>query len=427
MSISGMADEDLKRILAENLTPSDSIKTPERLFGREKTLTTIDRAFSSPGRQMFIYGDRGVGKTSLALTSAYLHTGIENQPIYVMCGRTNNFGQTIQAIGNALIPVEERLEKAASGGGFNFTLPGGFGGVGVSDGTKSSTNISQPQSLNEALDIIRYVSAKRRSTTIVIIDEMERIEGQAEREKFAEFIRNIPELNADVRFIFCGIMHDVTELLQSHASAGRILETIELKRLNHSDLWKILTVVADKLNVKIQEEALIRISQVSDGFPHYVHLIGECLFWGMFDDESVVTKSGPAHYRTAIIGAIQRTEAALKAAYEKATYKTRNTADYEEALWALADSRSDKRQISEIYESSYKWIMLKRSGRKMLTREQLNQRYLAMRKDSHARIVAGFGSGWFAFRENIMRGYVRMRAESQGINLGKHENTAGMQ
>ena len=95
-------------------------------------------------------------------------------------------------------------------------------------------------------------------------------------------------------------------------------------------------------------------------------------------------------------------------------------------MWALADSTSDKRQISEIYDSLYKWIMLKRPDRALLTREQLNQRYLAMRKDSHARIVAGFGSGWFALRENIMRGYVRLRAESQGINLGKHDNTADM-
>jgi len=257
MSIKDVTDEDLKRVLSENLTPSDSIKTPERLFGREKTLTTIDRAFSSPGRQIFIYGDRGVGKTSLAQTAAYLHTGIENPPIYVMCGRTNNFGQTIQAVGNAIVPVEERLEKAASGGGFNFSLPGGFGSIGVSDGTKAASNISPPESLNEALDIVRYVAAKRKNTTIIMIDEMERIESHAEREKFAEFIRNIPELGCDVRFIFCGIMHDVTELLQSHASAGRILETIELKRLNYSDLWKILTIVARKLNVEIQEEALI--------------------------------------------------------------------------------------------------------------------------------------------------------------------------
>jgi hypothetical protein len=426
MTIPGVTDKQLKKILAENLTPSDTIKTPERLYGREKTLQTIDRAFNSPGRQIFIYGDRGVGKTSLALTAAYLHTGVENVPIYVMCGKTNNFGQTIQAIGNALIPVEERLERTVSGGGFNFTLPGGLGGVGMSDGTKAPGGITAPQSLNEALDIIRYVAAKRNTTTIIIIDELERIESSAEREKFAEFIRNIPEINADVRFIFCGIMHDVTELLQSHASAGRILETIELKRLNHNDLWKILTVVAGKLNVEIQQEALIRIGQVSDGFPHYVHLIGESLFWSMFDDEKPVTKSGPSHFQAGINGALQRTEAGLRAAYDKATHKTRNTADYEEALWALADSTADRRQITEIYDSSYNWIMLKRVGRTKLSREQLNQRYLSMRKESHARIVAGFGSGWFAFRENVVRGYVRLRAEAQGINLGRHSNIAGM-
>jgi hypothetical protein len=296
MSIPNVTDHDLKRILSENLSPSDTIKTPERLFGRERTLTLIDRSFSSPGRQIFIYGDRGVGKTSLALTAAYMYTGIENLPIYVMCGRTNNFGQTIQAIGNALIPVEQRLEKAQSGGGFSVSFPGGVG-LGISDASQSAPNIGAPQSLAEALDIVRYVAAKRKNTTIIIIDEMERIESSAEREKFAEFIRNIPELNADVRFIFCGITHDVTELLQSHASAGRILETIELKRLMHTDLWKILTVVGDKLKVEIQDEALIRIGQVSDGFPHYVHLIGESLFWSMFDDKEEVKKSGPAHYK----------------------------------------------------------------------------------------------------------------------------------
>ena len=185
-------------------------------------------------------------------------------------------------------------------------------------------------------------------------------------------------------------------------------------------------MVAEKLQVKLQQEALIRVGQVSDGFPHYVHLIGEALFWSMFDDENEAKCSGPEHYKAGISGALRRVESALRVQYEKATKKTRNTADYEEALWAFADSRSDKRQISEIYEASYKWIMGKRPSRNMLRREQLNQRYLSLKKDSHSHIVAGYGSGWFAYRENIMRGYVRMRAEAEGINLGRHENTAGM-
>ena len=64
-------------------------------------------------------------------------------------------------------------------------------------------------------------------------------------------------------------------------------------------------------------------------------------------------------------------------------------------------------------------------ARNVLRREQLNQRYLSLKKgipQSHRRWI---WSGWFGFRENIMRGYVRMRAETEGINLGRHDNTAG--
>jgi len=64
-------------------------------------------------------------------------TGVENAQIYVMCGRTNNFGQMIQAIGNATIPVEKRLERLSTGGSFNFSV-GGFG-VGMSDPTNQHT------------------------------------------------------------------------------------------------------------------------------------------------------------------------------------------------------------------------------------------------------------------------------------------------
>src|SRR4051794_3259132 len=105
MAIREMTDDRLKEVLAENLTPSKSIQTPERLFGRAKNLTAIDLALSSPGRQIFIYGDRGVGKTSLALTAAYLHTDSHLQPIQIMCGRYSTFPEVIQAIGNAIIPV----------------------------------------------------------------------------------------------------------------------------------------------------------------------------------------------------------------------------------------------------------------------------------------------------------------------------------
>ena len=68
------------------------------------------------------------------------------------------------------------------------------------------------------------------------------------------------------------------------------LKQIELKRLHHSECWKILTVVGDKLNVELQHEALVGVGRMRDGFQHYVHLIGEALFSSIYDDPQEVKR-----------------------------------------------------------------------------------------------------------------------------------------
>lgn len=416
MAIRNLTADEFSAVLKENLTPSATIKTPERLFGRQRALTQIERALASEGRQIFIYGDRGVGKTSLALTAANLLNDTSAEPIYVLCGSHETFAKVMKAVGDQVTDVSERFESGGTGHEFG----GSIGGIGATfkGGQKRRVEIPLPSALNDALDIVRYVLARRAGRIVIVIDEMERMPPD-EREKFAELIKNIPELDSRVRFIFCGISNTVNELIGTHPSVGRILETIELEKLHHDSLWAIIEAVSRKTGIAVEREALIRISQISDGFPHYVHLIGESMFWSAFDDEEFVDKILPSHFRAGIAGAIQRAEAILRAQYERATMKTKNTGDYEEALWALADRTSDKRQLSEIYDSSYKRIMIGRRGRTMLEREKLNQRLLTLRKESHGRIVVGYGSGWFGFRENIVRGYVRLRAEAQGIELGK--------
>ncbi|KMO42555.1 hypothetical protein VQ03_10560 [Methylobacterium tarhaniae] len=133
----------------------------------------------------------------------------------------------------------------------------------------------------------------------------------------------------------------------------------------------------------------------------------------------MVTTIDRHHFRAGIKGAIERSDVVLRTQYQKAVQKTRNTLDYEEALWALADSTADRRQVTDIYDSSYRRIMESRGDRPFLRRDAFNQRLLSLRGEGHGRVVIGHGSGWFGFRENLMRGYVRLRAEDQGITLGR--------
>ena len=94
MTIRGIDQSRFGEILKQHISPSDPIDTFEHLVGRARQREMIEEALTLPGRHIFIYGDRGAGKTSLALTAAYEHNPSSSAPAYVACGSTTTF-QTI--------------------------------------------------------------------------------------------------------------------------------------------------------------------------------------------------------------------------------------------------------------------------------------------------------------------------------------------
>lgn len=61
MTIAGYDKQGVRDGLAVALSPAQPVRASEKLKGRESELEDIDRALSAPGRNIFIYGDRGVG------------------------------------------------------------------------------------------------------------------------------------------------------------------------------------------------------------------------------------------------------------------------------------------------------------------------------------------------------------------------------
>ena len=111
MTIKNLNEVQLREILNKNFTPSKEIMTPERLFGRQAHLCQIGRAFNSEGRNIFIFGDRGIGKTSLARTAAKLNNFQEEKYIYIPCGEFSSFGDVMKAVGQSVILVEDRMKS----------------------------------------------------------------------------------------------------------------------------------------------------------------------------------------------------------------------------------------------------------------------------------------------------------------------------
>jgi hypothetical protein len=149
--------------------------------------------------------------------------------------------------------------------------------------------------------------------------------------------------------------HDsLDEMIGAHLSSGRHLMPIPLERLYHDARQEIVRSAAQELRLEVDENTLVRIGQTSDGFPYCIHLLGEKLFWAVFDDKHDVVETVPNHFENALKEASSDAEPLLKGAYEKATQKY--TDDYRRVLWAVADSphlrRSGSRRALS-HESSW--------------------------------------------------------------------------
>jgi hypothetical protein len=95
-------------------------------------------------------------------------------------------------------------------------------------------------------------------------------------------------------------------------------------------------------------------------------------------------------------------------------------------LWAVADDSALRRQVKEIYDS-YKRIMERhyRGKEVMDLTPKFYNRMSALRTDGHGSILRTTGAGWYEFRENRLRGYVRLVAEREGVQLEPEHHLGG--
>ena len=414
LMIPNFADREyFASVLHTNVSPTSPIESQEHLYGREKQVRQIEQALYAPGRSIFIYGDRGVGKTSLAQTVAYSHQSASNQPVLLACSPSATFSGLMSDVIAALRGPQQGPRTTTTT--LKASIPKVPAGIEVGH-TRKEEPIERTTTLdlNSAVEMLLQIGKLRDSeNTVVVLDEFDRLTNDAERTHFADFIKQIGDKHIPIRFVFCGVAESIQKLLGAHESCFRYLEGVELQRLSWDGRFEIIDTAARALGVTIESRPRTRIAAISDGFPHYIHLICEKLFWQMFNDEAPCTIPNADHYREAIAEAVMGIEQHLRTTYEQAAV-LKDTQDYEEVLWAVADHADLFRNTESIYES-----YLKLFGPDQLDRPTVVSRLNTLKGGSCGRILTNWNEkkGWYEFRESIMRGYVRLRAEEQGVEL----------
>lgn len=183
--IPGYDEEDFGEAIHEHVRPSEPIDTIELLKGRQEELDEIKRALFARGRNIFIYGDRGIGKSSLAQTAAFLYHSSDSSIIQIGCTRSSTFLGIMSAIAKRVADclTIETLVKT----GINLKI------FHLEYQHKQSQKIDTPSIMNmdDALDLIMDISVIHSEKPILVIDEFDAIAEAEERYLFAEFLKKM--------------------------------------------------------------------------------------------------------------------------------------------------------------------------------------------------------------------------------------------
>ena len=412
MTIRGFDEDRFRAVVRENLSSARPISNPQYLRGRATKLREISRAFNSHGRHVFIYGDRGIGKTSLAQSAATLFQSSDADPILIACQNDSTlFSLVHDTCRRALAPLDGTSKKRVTES-LRISVPG------LTYGKKLETDSGFAPALttiNEAVAVLHVIAKEHSKAPVVILDEFDQLKDRKAQKGVADLLKQISDQSVNLRVIICGIGQSLEELIGIHLSSERLITPVELDRLPHDARWEIVSNAAEKFGITVDEEFLIRVGFISDGFPYYVHLLGEMLFWAAHDEPEEISIIKSSHFYSCVKNAIQSAQVSLRLAYDNATQKYSD--DYQEVLWAFADKALLRRQLTPVYNESYLPIMKRRAERPILTKSQFNNRVYNLTGDRHGNILEAKGAGWYQFRENVVRGYVRLRAENQGIKL----------
>lgn len=404
-------EDEFAEQLEKVLSPSHAIQSLELLKGRTEQLDAIRRAWYQPGRQIFIHGFRGVGKTSLAQTAAFQRQSSDGKPILLTCDAKSTFNGIMTDLFSRAFPNDPRIVKEKLDRGLKAKLA--ILTVDARASIEKGGRAPTPTSLNEAVGICEFVAAMHSQTPVVVIDEFDQITDPDQQGLFALFVKDIADRRVPLRLIFCGIGESIDKFFAAHESTYRYFHTVALDRLGWEPRFEIVRAAADALGFRVDDHMITRIAMISDGFPHFIHLVCEKLFWILYELKN--NTATPDNYVLAVQKAVAEIDSHLKVPYEKATKKYNN--DAEEVLWAVADDHQLQRPSREIYDSYTRIMARHPKGKKALSQSQFHTRMNAFKNPTHGSILTGTRQGWYEFAEKMMRGYARLRASNQGIEL----------
>lgn len=318
-----MTDDDwnAKRFeIAELFTPSSPITTAELFAGRRKQISKLVDVIGERGRHAIIYGEPGVGKTSISQIIKMIIPARTSKVKYI---RKPAFSSdTFSSIWLEIFR-EMKFVLDIEGGRKEYLVSDMYG-----DGVKPS-------------DVVRELSYfNENDIPIIVIDEFNLVSDPEASRLMAETIKSISDAGVKATVIIVGISDSVAELIEGHQSIARCTEEILMPRMEKEEMRDVIEGRIRRLGMEIEGNAKWKAVNLTKGLPAFAHGFGkEAALAAVRQKRLKIIESDIDIAIDAILSSNQNS---LKQDYESATHSNQARARHKQILMACAMAQSDE-------------------------------------------------------------------------------------
>lgn len=302
-------------------TPAAPIDDKTLFAGRSKQIHDLIDAINQKGQHAIIFGDRGVGKTSLTnVLGGFLPQDGYTVTKRINCDKGDSFNSVWQK-------VFEEVQQS------EVTKIAGFGSAGHPPRIDAYADIISPDVVRRQLE-----AWAKTSLPVLVIDEFDRVDSNY-RVVFADTIKTLSDHAVGATVILVGVADSVDELISEHESIQRALVQIKMPRMSRDEIKELLTKGIDRLGMTIDPPALDRITILAQGLPHYAHLLGLHATRAALDtlSNNIFIDVLDAAVGSALEGAQQ----SIRSSWHKATVSARKDNLFSDVLLSCALAKAD--------------------------------------------------------------------------------------
>ncbi len=268
--------------LRDALGASQPVISREQFSGRQDALSQLIQAIEQQRVHVVIYGERGIGKTSLAHVFADTAREARYLVLYGSCGTDGRFDDIFRTFASkipmlyhrSILPTTVDVE---AGGHFDKLLPEGSFGP------------------REVSDLFADVVGTR---VILILDEYDRVPDANFRRDVAELIKNLSDRAARVQLVLTGVASNLDELIGFAPSIRRNVVGLPMRPLNTAEVKAVLTLGEEAAGLHFSDEVIAMIATMASGSPYLVRLLGHQA--GLAALKQNRTQVDERHARTAV-------------------------------------------------------------------------------------------------------------------------------